>query len=157
MHECYVADEQAMMALGTRLAQILTAGCQVHLYGELGAGKTTLVRALLRAMGYSAAVKSPTYTLIEPYEVNGQPIYHFDLYRLADPEELEFLGYRDCLDTRSLCLVEWPERAAEYLQAADILIEIKHLPEGRQVRIGTETGLGQTLLANWKSTEETGI
>ena len=106
-----VEGEEAMVALGEHLGRELAAPMVVFLRGELGAGKTTLARGVLRAKGYSGAVKSPTYTLVEPYELQGVTLYHFDLYRLGDPEELEYVGIRDYLDGDSIVLVEWPERS----------------------------------------------
>ena len=106
-----VATETDMEALGGRFASALGDLKLVTLDGPLGAGKTTLVRGLLHALGRHGAVKSPTFTLVEPYEINSRRFYHFDLYRLNDPQELEFLGMRDYLAGSDLCVVEWAERA----------------------------------------------
>lgn len=119
-----VEGEEAMVALGEHLGRELAAHAVVFLRGELGAGKTTLARGILRAMGYSGAVKSPTYTLVEPYEFQGLTLYHFDLYRLGDPEELEYVGIRDYLDGDSILLVEWPERCGDRLPPPDLIIDI---------------------------------
>ena len=110
MDSHYLSDEAATEAFGATLAQLLGNGGIVTLSGQLGAGKTTLIRGFLHALGHQGAVKSPTYTLVEPYELDGRPIMHFDLYRLGDPEELEYLGFRDYLDGSTLCLIEWPEK-----------------------------------------------
>ena len=126
-------DEAALLAFGAELSDQFMNGGTVYLSGELGAGKTTLVRGILRARGYEGAVKSPTYTLVEPYELDGKTIYHFDLYRLGDPEELEYLGGRDYFTEKALCLVEWPEMAKGFLPEADLFIEIVYADQGRDV------------------------
>ena len=135
-----------MEALGARLAPALADGTVVFLRGELGAGKTTLVRGILRGLGHGGAVKSPTYTLVEPYRLGGRTIYHFDLYRLNDPEELEFLGVRDYLSGSGICLIEWPERGAGVLAEADLEIAIERSPDGRVVRMRAHTPRGTAAL-----------
>lgn len=125
-----VAGEAAQLEFGARLATLLRSYCGViYLHGELGAGKTTLVRGLLRGLGYQAPVRSPTYTLIEPYEAVEPPVVHLDLYRLADPEELDYLGLRDLLERPGLILVEWPERGAGALPPADLELFIEYAAE----------------------------
>ena len=124
-------NEEATLAFGAQLAVQIDSGCIVYLHGELGAGKTTLVRGVLQGLGYKGRVKSPTYTLVERYDLDNLTLYHFDLYRLADPEELEFLGIRDYLDSRAAVFVEWPERGEGFLAAADIDISISYLNDGR--------------------------
>ena len=128
-------DAAAMEALGARLARCASEGLMVYLEGELGAGKTTLVRGFLRALGHDGQVRSPTYTLIEPYELPRRRIYHLDLYRLGDPEELEWIGIRDLLDSASIALVEWPERGRGVLPPADLEVVIEYRNRGRQVLI----------------------
>ncbi|MFD2189305.1 tRNA (adenosine(37)-N6)-threonylcarbamoyltransferase complex ATPase subunit type 1 TsaE [Pistricoccus aurantiacus] len=132
-------SETAQVAFGEALGQALQGRGRVYLEGELGAGKTTLVRGVLRAYGHHGAVKSPTYTLVEPYvlEQAGRElrINHFDLYRLGDPEELEFMGARDLLDEQQLCLIEWPSRGTGWLPEPDIHIQLTVCDEGREARL----------------------
>ena len=125
-----LADTEATIAFGKQLARQLREGCVVYLHGELGAGKTTLVRGVLQGMGYEDRVKSPTYTLVERYDVKHHIVFHFDLYRLADPEELEFLGIRDYMDEKAMVLVEWPERGKGFLAPADIDINLAYQTDG---------------------------
>ena len=131
----FIEDEAAMMAFGGKLADDLTEGGIVLLKGDLGAGKTTLVRGLLRHLGHQGIVKSPTYTLVEPYELKDRKVYHFDLYRLGDPEELEYMGGRDYWECGALCLIEWPEQAKGYLPEADLTLEISYQDTGRSISI----------------------
>lgn len=121
-----LASAQATEALGARLASVIAEGCIVYLQGELGTGKTTLVRGLLRALGYAEAVRSPTYTLVEPYAVQDKQILHLDLYRLGDPEELEYIGLRDWLDGQTILLIEWPEHGGGVLPVADLQVELQY-------------------------------
>lgn len=130
-----IHDETEMLALGARLAQRFPAGGLITLHGDLGAGKTTLVRGLLRELGHTGVVKSPTYTLVEPYHLAGRDIYHFDLYRLAEAEELECMGIRDYLRPDALCLVEWPEKAGDILPIADLQVFIHHAGSERRVEL----------------------
>jgi tRNA threonylcarbamoyladenosine biosynthesis protein TsaE len=130
-----VADAVAMEMLGARLARCVDNGLMVHLQGELGTGKTTLVRGFLRELGHSGSVRSPTYTLVEPYDLRARRVYHLDLYRLGDPEELEWIGIRDLLDADSVALVEWPERGRGVLPPADIEVVIEYRNSGRQVLV----------------------
>ena len=125
---------EEMEALGARLAAHYPSGT-IYLQGELGAGKTTLVRGWLRALGHQGKVKSPTYTLIEPYDLSGRRIYHFDLYRLTDFQELENIGARDYFNADALCLIEWPERGAPLLPSPDLVIRIEHSKEQRYVTV----------------------
>ncbi|ORU93900.1 MAG: tRNA threonylcarbamoyladenosine biosynthesis protein TsaE [Cycloclasticus sp. symbiont of Bathymodiolus heckerae] len=120
-----IKDEQAMLDAGKALALQLKPGTLVFLVGDLGAGKTTLVRGVLRGLGHEGSVKSPTYNLVEPYTVNDRSIFHFDLYRLTDAEELEYMGMRDYLNEQTICLIEWPDRGDGLLPKPDILVEIK--------------------------------
>lgn len=146
-----IADEQAMVALGASLAQALGTKAMVYLHGDLGAGKTTFSRGILRHLGHEGAVKSPTYTLVEPYEVAGQKVFHFDLYRLSDPEELEFIGGRDYFDHNALCLVEWPSKGLGALPSADVEITFEYDLPGRKARIVANTEHGRNAIEQLRS------
>jgi tRNA threonylcarbamoyladenosine biosynthesis protein TsaE len=132
-HHC--PDAEAQQAFGAVLAGCCPAGCIIHLQGDLGAGKTTLVRGFLQGRGHQGPVRSPTYTLIEPYELATGTVYHLDLYRLGDPEELEYLGLRDLLGGEATLLIEWPEQGTGWLPLPDLGLQIVHLPVGRDIRI----------------------
>lgn len=141
-----VASVAEMEALGAKLAAQVGNVRLVNIHGPLGAGKTTLVRGMLRGLGHAGAVKSPTFTLVEPYSFGHLRFYHFDLYRLNDPGELEFLGMRDYLDGNGVCVVEWAERAQGVLPSPDVDIMIEPTDTGRMVRIMTLTPQGDVLL-----------
>jgi len=141
-----VKDESEMVVLGAKIAGVLQGGEVIYLSGELGAGKTTFVRGLLNALGYTGHVKSPTYTLIEPYLIDSRNIYHFDLYRINDPEELEDMGIRDYCDGKSICLFEWPEQGENSLPPADIILLFTHTDPGREVNIESKTLQGEIIL-----------
>lgn len=146
--ELEVAGEAAQLRLGGHLAELLRAYRGIlYLRGDLGAGKTTLVRGLLRGLGYQGAVRSPTYTLIEPYDSVEPPVVHLDLYRLADPEELEYLGLRDLLERPGLILVEWPERGFGALPPADLELRIEHAGERRRISVGARADWAPVLAA----------
>jgi len=148
MLKCILDSAAATEALGTRLAARLTPGCIIYLSGDLGAGKTTLVRGLVHALGHQGAVKSPTFTLVEPYQIGQWQLFHWDLYRLTDPEELEFLGLRDQLDGQAVLLIEWPEYGYGELPTADLQINLNYFGEGRTCQIAAVSAAGQLILAH---------
>lgn len=148
-----VDGETAMVSFGEALGRSLSRGL-VFLQGQLGAGKTTLCRGILRSRGYSGAVKSPTYTLVEPYELPQGNLYHFDLYRLSDPEELEFMGIRDYFDPENLCIVEWPERGEGFLPKADIVLSIEVEGRGRRLSIMAQSRSGEDALNKLKNAKD---
>lgn len=144
----FIKSSEAMEALGAQLASAAVPAI-VYLDGDLGTGKTTLVRGLLRAMGHTGKVRSPTYTLVEPYQLDAGTVYHLDLYRLGHAEELEFLGLRDLLSGSALLLVEWPERGAGILPRADLAIHIRYADaeDGREVSLEPATEAGRKLVS----------
>jgi tRNA threonylcarbamoyladenosine biosynthesis protein TsaE len=144
---CFLPDEEATLAFGRSLAHALQEGGIILLHGDLGSGKTTLSRGLLRALGHKGAVKSPTYTLVEPYEIGTRKIFHYDLYRLNDPAELEYLGLRDFIDKETLTLIEWPEKGGALLPQADLELTLTVENSGRRVSWKAHTGYGQQLTA----------
>jgi len=141
----FLADDSETERLGRELARLVQhvgSALAIYLDGDLGMGKTTLSRGLLRGLGHEGAVKSPTYTIVEPYEDLQPPVYHFDLYRLKDPEELEFMGIRDYFNDLNLCLVEWPEKGEELLPTADLTVHLASQGNGRSaiLRAGSQVG-----------------
>ncbi|MEL0167820.1 MAG: tRNA (adenosine(37)-N6)-threonylcarbamoyltransferase complex ATPase subunit type 1 TsaE [Pseudomonadaceae bacterium] len=141
--ELHAVGEEAMTALGGDIARALQGHGIVYLDGNLGMGKTTLSRGIIRSLGQQGPVKSPTYTLVEPYELGLVSVYHFDLYRLASPEELEFLGVRDYFDGENLCLIEWPEKGRGVLPRPDLTITIDAVGDGRRLTLTGETSHGE--------------
>lgn len=131
----FLVDESETLSFGKELLAQLKPGMLVFLIGELGAGKTTLARGILRAAGHMGVVKSPTYTIVEEYNLNGIALNHFDLYRLGDPEELEWMGIRDYMNENSICLVEWPDRGKGVLPEPDLMISLFKKSGGREVEI----------------------
>ncbi|NIC06884.1 tRNA (adenosine(37)-N6)-threonylcarbamoyltransferase complex ATPase subunit type 1 TsaE [Billgrantia bachuensis] len=139
-------DEDRQVVFGQCLGRALEGRGRIYLEGELGAGKTTLTRGILRAHGHAGAVKSPTYTLVEPYEWQGGRVYHFDLYRLGDAEELEFIGGRDLFADDALCIVEWPSRGEGWLPTPDLTIALSLYGHGRSARLEAHTEHGRSVL-----------
>lgn len=147
MKEINVETEEAMLALGAKLAKaVSSASMVIFLHGELGAGKTTFTRGMLRGLGYQGKVKSPTYTLVEPYELDQQALFHFDLYRLHDPNELEFIGIRDYFGMGAICIIEWPEKGDAHLPKPDLTCYIDFIPSGRIVRLEAHSASGEKVL-----------
>lgn len=145
--EVFCPTEQQSGELAGQLAntyrQLGFGGSVVYLCGDLGAGKTTFTRSILHGLGHTGNVKSPTYTLVEPYDLIGLNIYHFDLYRLSDPEELEFMGIRDYFNNNSASFIEWPERGEGLLPECDLLINIEYAGDGRQFSIEGQSEFGK--------------
>lgn len=133
--EFELPDEAATVAFARRLAPALREGGVLHLRGELGAGKTTFARALLQALGAGERIKSPTYSLLERYRASGRDAFHLDLYRIAAPDELEYLGLDELHDPRAIVLVEWPERGIGALPKADLELALEHADRGRKARL----------------------
>jgi tRNA threonylcarbamoyladenosine biosynthesis protein TsaE len=146
----HLNDEEGTQALGTAIAHLLVPGLSIYLHGELGAGKTCLTRSLLHAAGYPGRVKSPTYTLLEPYSINLNKqlieLMHFDLYRINSPEEFIEAGFREFFGTERICIVEWPERAGNLLPAADLDIFLSVELQGRGVELRANSAQGASCL-----------
>ena len=140
--EKYLENETATVALGKQLSSACQSGIVIFLYGDLGAGKTTLSRGFIQGLGHVGAVKSPTYTLVEPYDIQGLQIYHFDLYRLADPDELEFMGIRDYFEPGNLCLLEWPDKGGDLIPQPDLMVTMNYQGEKRVADIEAKTTRG---------------
>jgi tRNA threonylcarbamoyladenosine biosynthesis protein TsaE len=145
----YLADEAATLAAGAALAASLKSGLTIYMHGDLGAGKTTFVRGMLHGLGHVGKVKSPTYTLVEPYVVSRFNIYHFDLYRFVDPEEWDAAGFRDYFNPQSLCVVEWPEKAGDLIPQADMDITLLPQGDGRMLNISANSDLAQQCVAQY--------
>jgi tRNA threonylcarbamoyladenosine biosynthesis protein TsaE len=146
----FLDAESATLAFGAALARALFPGLKIYLRGNLGAGKTTLVRGILRGLGYREKVKSPTYTLVELYKVSSLYLYHFDFYRFADPEEWEEAGFREYFGAESVCLVEWPEKAGEMLPPPDLEVTLAVEQEGRRIEVAAMTEKGRKCLTRMK-------
>jgi tRNA threonylcarbamoyladenosine biosynthesis protein TsaE len=140
--EVFLPDESATLALGARLGALLKPGMYVALQGGLGAGKTTLTRGMLRALGYDGRVKSPTYTLVEVYKLSRLDLYHFDFYRFADPHELIDSGLREAFNGTAACIVEWPERAAGFLPRPDLTLALSLRGRGREAVLVAQSEVG---------------
>lgn len=150
MFRTYLEDDAATAALGAALAQVLAPGLRIYLHGDLGSGKTALTRALLQAAGHDGPVRSPTYTLAEPYVImiDGKPVeaIHFDLYRMSDPEEFIDAGFRDHFNDRTICIMEWPEKAESLLPLPDIDVSMAIENEGRTVKLQAISAKGRQCL-----------
>lgn len=145
-------DSDETELLGAELWRALPEKCLLFLYGDLGAGKTTLIRGLLRAAGHQGAVKSPTYSLVEEYTFPGRTVFHFDLYRLQDPEELEWMGMDDYLRQNALCCIEWPQMGEGQLPPADVEVRLSHRDGGRSIEINIlADALKNKLAIVWKN------
>lgn len=141
-----LVNAEQTVAFGSRLSAVCKEPVCIYLHGDLGAGKTTLTRGFIQGFGHKGNVKSPTYTLVEPYELDDWQIYHFDLYRLGDPEELEFMGIRDYFTETSHCLVEWPERGEGILPQADIDLTLRYTDQQRTIELQANTEIGVRVL-----------
>lgn len=148
MMEIRLQDPESQTRFGMRLAAAMVPPCVIYLQGDLGTGKTTLARGILRGLGHQGAVRSPTYTLIEPYDLGEVQLYHLDLYRLADPEELDYLGLRDLLEETALWVIEWPDRGHGLLPSPDLLIAIRYQADRRALSLTAGTERGEALLAH---------
>ncbi|MCQ8879265.1 tRNA (adenosine(37)-N6)-threonylcarbamoyltransferase complex ATPase subunit type 1 TsaE [Pseudoalteromonas shioyasakiensis] len=141
-----LADEAATVAMGNKLASLTEQGAVIYLHGDLGAGKTTLTRGIVQGFGHQGKVKSPTYTLVEPYELAKANVYHFDLYRLGDPEELEYMGIRDYFSNDAICVVEWPEKGGEFIPVPDLDITMRYVGEAREIEINSVSQRGEAVI-----------
>lgn len=162
--EYVLPDEAATVTMGENIAKVVLQQYKlqqnqqslvVFLNGDLGAGKTTLTRGFVRGMGHQGNVKSPTYTLVEPYELPPWQVYHFDLYRLSDPEELEYMGIRDYFSDHCCCFIEWPEKGAGVLANADIIINIVYQEEQRVIEFISCSSRGEGVLQSLTLVVET--
>ena len=140
--EAHLNDEIATVAMGNKVAAIIEQGAVIYLHGDLGAGKTTFTRGVVQGFGHTGKVKSPTYTLVEPYELTRTNVYHFDLYRLGDPEELEYMGIRDYFSEQAICIVEWPEKGGEFIPVPDLDITLSYVGDERKIVINSASERG---------------
>ena len=147
---CHLENESVTLTFGAEIATILRPGLLIFLKGDLGAGKTTLARGILRGLGHEGKVKSPTYNLIEIYKISRLYFYHFDFYRFTDPIEWEEAGFREYFNENSICLVEWPEKAEKLLPIADIWISFTIIGTGRNIEIQAGTEVGRQCLKDWQ-------
>lgn len=135
------------------MANLVPDTAVIYLYGNLGAGKTTFTRGFLRSLGYKDKVKSPTYTIVEPYEIEDKKIFHFDLYRVADPTELEYIGIKDYFSPGNICIVEWPELGGDFLPAPDLCCYIEPKEVGREIRLEANSETGKQIIKRIIATE----
>lgn len=141
-------------AFAANVALAVAAPCSIALQGDLGAGKTTFARGFLHALGHQGKVKSPTYTILEPYQIGDITVNHFDLYRLVDPEELELIGAHEMFAQETINLIEWPEQGAGWLPEMDLWLKIEHLESGRRFRLSATSPCGEAVLARIKSNQQ---
>ena len=138
--------EQATETFATKFAACLTAPLVITFSGDIGAGKTTFIRALLRRLGIQSAIKSPTFSLVESYQTELAYVHHFDLYRIQDQAELDYIGFRDYFDEQAVCCIEWPERLGQYLQWADVSITMRVKGAGREMQLLSASEAGTVFL-----------
>jgi len=149
--EFHLTDEVATVSMGNRVADIIEQGAVIYLHGDLGAGKTTFTRGVVQGFGHTGKVKSPTYTLVEPYELERANVYHFDLYRLGDPEELEYMGIRDYFSPDAICVVEWPEKGGEFIPVPDLDITLSYVGDERKIVINSASKRGVAIVEKLNS------
>lgn len=147
-------NEAATVGMGSVLASLVKQGAVIFLHGDLGAGKTTLTRGIVQGLGHTGKVKSPTYTLVEPYELANCSVYHFDLYRLGDPEELEYMGIRDYFTPTAICVIEWPKKGHGFIPTPDLNITMQYQGEQRQISIEAESERGTAILNTLQNDEK---
>ena len=148
MLELRLPSSEATLRLGEALAAGVAPGRVLFISGDLGAGKTTLVRGLLKGLGYAGRAKSPTYALVEPYMLSSLDLYHFDFYRFKDRSEWLNSGFREHFNPGSVCIVEWPEKAGSLLPSPDVRIQLQHNGESRQARIDSQSPAGEAWLSS---------
>lgn len=148
MLQIHLDSEIATLSMGAKIAKHCRAPCIIYLQGNLGAGKTTFTRGFLQGLGYKGTVKSPTYTLVEPYELDNTQIFHFDLYRLKDPRELEYMGIDDYLSATAICLIEWPEYGKNVLPMPDLTCNIQPIANGRRLQLAASSEQGHQIIHN---------
>jgi tRNA threonylcarbamoyladenosine biosynthesis protein TsaE len=142
----HLSDDITTVTMGNRIAAIIEQGAVIYLHGDLGAGKTTFTRGIVQGFGHTGKVKSPTYTLVEPYELERANVYHFDLYRLGDPEELEYMGIRDYFSAQAICVVEWPEKGGEFIPVPDLNITLSYVGDERNIVINSASERGSVII-----------
>jgi tRNA threonylcarbamoyladenosine biosynthesis protein TsaE len=142
----FFPNELSLLSFGEKLAHAVTTPAVIFLEGPLGVGKTTLTRGFLRGLGFKDRVKSPTYTLVEPYMLNEIMVFHFDLYRLQDPHELEFIGIQDYFNSHAICLIEWPEKGSGVLPKPDLVCQMTMEHNGRNIECIASSDLGHHIL-----------
>ncbi len=145
----FIPDEKSLLDWGTRLAERCSPPCAIFLYGQLGAGKTTLVRGFLRGLGYADKVKSPSYAVVEPYVFPDKAVFHFDFYRIQDPAELEFIGMEEYWQPSAIFLVEWPEKMENFLPPVDVACYLEIAGYGRKLGVEGRTARGEQLLVGF--------